>query len=106
MKNNYVKKVCICAVMAALFVPLEMLAANFGKIAFLDNYQIPISCFPLIISSVMFGVSWGGATALVAAFTVSGKALGKGFAVTYSNNIVFAAGKIIYFFKYLFKRKK
>lgn len=77
MKNNYVKKVCICAVMAALFVPLEMLAANFGKIAFLDNYQIPISCFPLIIASVMFGVSWGGATALVAAF-VSQLAMGYG----------------------------
>lgn len=45
-------------------------------------------------------------TALVAALTVSGKAFGKGAAVAYSNNIVFAAGKTIYFFKYLFKRKK
>ncbi len=45
-------------------------------------------------------------TALVAAVTVSGKAFGNGFAVTYSNNIVFAAGKTMYFFKYLFRRKK
>ncbi len=68
MKNNYVKKLCACAVLSALYVALELLSANFGKIAFMDNYQIPISCFPLIISSVMFGVGWGTATAVVGSF--------------------------------------
>ncbi|MBE6916263.1 MAG: hypothetical protein E7471_06515 [Ruminococcaceae bacterium] len=62
----------------------------------------------VIITRLPFQNFWFSLTitALVAGFTVSGKALGKGVAVTYSNNIVFAAGKTIYFFKYLFKRKK
>lgn len=77
MKKDYLKKLCICAMMAALFVPLEFLASNFGKIAFLDNYQIPISCFPLILASVMFGVRWGAATAIVGSF-VSQLAMGYG----------------------------
>lgn len=54
--------------LAALFVPLEWLASTFGKIAFLDSYQIPISCFPLILASLMFGIRWGVATAFVGSF--------------------------------------
>lgn len=77
MKKNYVKKICICAMMAALFVPLELLASNFGKIVFLDNYQIPISCFPLILASIMFGVPWGAATAVIGSF-LSQLAMGYG----------------------------
>ena len=77
MKKDYLKKLCICALMAALFVPLELLASNFGKIAFLDNYQIPISCFPLILISVMFGVRWGAVTAIVGSF-VSQLSMGYG----------------------------
>ena len=77
MKKDYFKKLCICAMMAALFVPLELIASNFGKIAFLDNYQIPISCFPLILASIMFGVRWGTATAVVASF-ISQLAMGYG----------------------------
>ncbi len=44
-------------------------------------------------------------TALVAGLTVGGKALGKGIAIQYSNNIVFSVGKVMYFFKQLFRRK-
>ncbi len=77
MKQNYVKKVCVCALLAALFVPLEWLASNFGKVAFLDSYQIPISCFPLILASVLFGIKWGTATAVVGSF-VSQLAMGYG----------------------------
>lgn len=77
MKKNYIKKLCICAILAALYVPLEWLASTFGKIAFLDNYQIPISCFPLILASIIFGVRWGVATATVGAF-VSQIAMGYG----------------------------
>lgn len=77
MSKNYLKKLCICALMAALFVPLELIASNFGKIAFLDNYQIPTSCFPLILASVMFGIGWGAATATVGSF-VSQLAMGYG----------------------------
>lgn len=68
MKKSHTQKICICAILAALFVPLEWLASNFGKIAFLDSYQIPISCFPLILASVLFGVKWGVATAVVGSF--------------------------------------
>ncbi len=68
MKKNYVKKVCVCALLAALFVALELLSSTLGKIAFLDNYQIPISCFPLVLASVMFGLSWGTLTAVVGSF--------------------------------------
>ena len=68
MKKNYLKKLCVCSVLAALYVALEWIASSFGKIAFLDNYQIPISCFPLIIASVMFGIGWGTLTAAVGSF--------------------------------------
>lgn len=68
MSKNYVKKLCVCSLLAALYVALELLASTFGKIAFLDNYQIPISCFPLILASVMFGFGWGTATAVVGSF--------------------------------------
>ncbi len=68
MKKNYIKKLCVCAMLAALYVPLEWLASSFGKIAFLDSYQIPISCFPLILASLLFGIKWGTATAVVASF--------------------------------------
>ena len=43
MKKNYVKKLCICAVLSALYVALELLSSTIGKIAFLDGYQIPIN---------------------------------------------------------------
>ncbi len=68
MKKNNLKKMCVCAVLAALYVALELIASNLGKIAFLDNYQIPISCFPLILASVMFGLGWGTLTAVVGSF--------------------------------------
>lgn len=68
MKNNYLKKLCVASVLSALFVAFELLAANIGKIVFLDNYQIPISCFPLILASVMLGPLWGTAVGVVGAF--------------------------------------
>ena len=68
MKKNYVKKLCLSAIFAALFVALELLSANLGKLVFLDNYQIPIGCFPLILASVMLGPIWGTATGMVGAF--------------------------------------
>lgn len=63
--KNYVQKICVCSLLAALFVPLEFLASEFGIITFLDKYQIPISCFPLILASVLYGIGWGTATATV-----------------------------------------
>ncbi len=37
---------------------------------------------------------------VVAALTVGGKAFGKGFAMRYNTRIVFAAGRILHFFRY------
>lgn len=68
MKKNNLKKICICAILSAVYFALEYLSSTIGKIAFLDNYQIPISCFPLIIASVFFGVKWGAVTAVVGSF--------------------------------------
>lgn len=45
-------------------------------------------------------------TGLVAAVMIGGKAAGKGFAMTNNNMIVFILGKIMYFFKNIFKFKK
>ena len=47
-----------------------------------------------------------GITALVAGFTVGGKAFGKSFAISHSNSIVFGVGKVLYFLKHLFSKKK
>ncbi len=63
-----IKIICVCSVLAALYVALEWIASTVGKIAFLDNYQIPISCFPLILAAILFGVKWGTLTALVGSF--------------------------------------
>lgn len=67
-KRNYLKSLCVCSVLAALFVAFELIAMNTGFLLFGNNYQIPISCFPLILASVMFGPLFGTATGLVGAF--------------------------------------
>ncbi len=66
--KNYLKSLCVCSVLAALFVALEWLAAYTGKIFFADAYQLPISCFPLIVASIMFGPFWGTMTGIVGSF--------------------------------------
>ena len=68
MRKNYLKNLCISAILAAMFVALELLASNIGKLVFLDNYQIPISCFPLVLASVMLGPVWGTAVGIVGSF--------------------------------------
>ena len=68
MKKNNVKTLSVCSLLSALFVGLELIAMHTGLLTFGNNYQIPISCFPLILASVMFGPAWGTATGLVGAF--------------------------------------
>ncbi len=65
MEKNNIKALCVCSVLAALYVAFELIAMNTGILAFGDNYQIPISCFPLILASVMFGPFWGTMTGLI-----------------------------------------
>ncbi len=66
--KNKLISLCVCSVLAALFVALEWVAMYTGKVFFADTYQLPISCFPLILASVMFGIFWGGMTAIVGSF--------------------------------------
>jgi CBS domain containing-hemolysin-like protein len=40
-------------------------------------------------------------TSLIAALTIGGKALGKGFAINYNNQIIFLVGKVLYLFYFV-----
>ncbi len=55
------------------------------------------------IKSILLSIAMSG---FVAALTVGGKALGKGFAIARARYIVYYTGVIIYYIKQLFKRKK
>ena len=68
MKKDYVKNLCKESVLSVLFVALELLSSYIGKIAFLDSYQLPLGCFPLILASVMLGPLWGTAVGVVGSF--------------------------------------
>ena len=46
-----------------------------------------------------------GMSALVAGVTVCGKAIGKGFAISSSTEIVHMVGKVIWSFTHIFKKK-
>ena len=60
----------------------------------LNNFEFT---WPRVVSLVM--------SALVAGLTVGGKAIGKTVAINSSTKIVHSAGKTIYFFTHLFKKK-
>ncbi len=66
--ENYVKSLCIASVLTALYVALELIAMNSGILLFANKYQIPISCFPLIIASIMLGPIWGTSVGIVGSF--------------------------------------
>lgn len=55
------------------------------------------------IKSILLSIAMSG---FVAALTVGGKALGKGFAIARARYIVYYTGVVIYYIKQLFKRKK
>ncbi len=63
-----IKSLCIASVLAALYTALELIAISTGAFAFGNNYQIPISCFPLIIASILLGVYWGTSVGIVGSF--------------------------------------
>jgi len=88
------KKSCVGAMLAAVFVALEILSMELGKVAFLDNYQLPLSCFPLIIASLMLGPVWGTATGIIGSFL--SQVVG-GYGITWSS-LIWMAPTIIYSF--------
>lgn len=94
--KSYVTKICVCALLAALYVPLEWLASEFGVITMLDKYQIPVSCFPLVLASVMFGILWGGATALVGSFISQLIIVSSNAGASYATIPIWMAPTIIY----------
>jgi len=96
--KNFVTKICVCALLAALYVPLEWLASEFGVIALLDKYQIPISCFPLILASVMFGMIWGTATAVVGSFISQLIIVSSNAGASFATIPIWMAPTIIYAF--------
>jgi len=69
------KKMCIIAVMAAMFVVLEMLSISTG-----NSMKITFSGLPVIITSVVFGPVSGMATGLLGSFI--SQMLRYGFSVT------------------------
>ena len=55
------------------------------------------------IKSILLSIAMSG---FVAAMTVGGKAIGKGFAIARARYIVYYTGVVMYYMKWLFKRKK
>lgn len=55
------------------------------------------------IKSILLSIAMSG---FVAALTVGGKALGKGFAIARARYIVYYTGVVMYYTKQLFKRTK
>ncbi len=67
MKKSNIKKICLCAIMAALYVGLDYLAVTFSS-PFSGTMKLSISGLPVLISAFMFGPIWGAATGFVGAF--------------------------------------
>lgn len=78
-KTNYVKIMCLSAVMAALYVGLDFLAVSVSA-PFGGNLKISLSGLPVIIVSIFGGPIWGAATGFIGAFI--GQMLTYGFSAT------------------------
>ena len=67
-KNNlFVKKLCFCAVMSALYVGLDFLSTALSA-PFSMSFKISLNAFPVIVAAVCFGPVWGAATGFIGAF--------------------------------------
>ncbi len=78
-RKNEIIKLCICSVMAALYVGLDFLADISSKL-FGGTIKISLSGLPIIIVAIMFGPLWGAATGFVGAFL--GQMITYGFSAT------------------------
>ena len=77
MKN--VKKICLAAVMAAIYVVLDWLAVSVSA-PFGGSMKLSVSGLPVIIIAAFFGPLWGAATGFVGAFL--GQLITYGFGAT------------------------
>ena len=66
-KQTNIKKICVCAVLAALYVGLDYLAVSFSA-PFGGTMKVSVSGLPVIIASVVFGPLWGAAVGFIGAF--------------------------------------
>ena len=67
MKKTSIKKICLSAVMAALYVGLDFLAVTVSA-PLGGNMKLSLNGLPVIIISAFFGPWWGAATGFVGAF--------------------------------------
>lgn len=79
MKKSNIKKICISAVMAAMYVGLDYFASAFSKVIG-GNIKISLSGLPVIIIAVTMGPVWGMATGFIGAFL--GQILTYGISMT------------------------
>lgn len=66
MKKNYVKNLCLCAVLSALCFALDYCTTVLNSAT--GFLKLPLSAFPIIIAAVMCGPFMGTAVGLVGTF--------------------------------------
>ncbi len=67
MQKNYLKKLCLSAVMAALYFGLDFFSSYLSKLTG-DTFKISFSALPVMIIAVICGPVWAMGTGLVGAF--------------------------------------
>ena len=66
-KNTFSKKLCFCAVMAALYVGLDYLSTTLSS-AMGGSVKISLNAIPVIITAVCIGPLWAAASGFTGAF--------------------------------------
>lgn len=67
MKKESIEKICLAAVMSAIYVGLDFLAVTVSA-PLGGSMKISVSGLPVIVVSAFFGPVWGAATGFVGAF--------------------------------------
>ena len=79
MQKNRIKKICLCAIMSALYVGLDYLAVSVSA-PFGGTLKLSISGLSVLIISYFLGPFWAAATGFVGAFL--GQMISYGFTAT------------------------
>ncbi len=67
MKKNYLRKLCLSAVMAALYFGLDFFSSYLSKVTG-DIFKISFSALPVMIIAILCGPVWAMGTGFVGAF--------------------------------------
>ncbi len=65
--KNYPLKICLCSVMAALYVVLDLFSSYLSRFTG-DTFKISLSALPIMIVAVILGPVWAMATGFTGAF--------------------------------------